>query len=95
MSAINLKKALEGIVICDFSWVGAGPITTNVLGQCGADVIKIEPPFGDPMRHFMLASDCDPSALYQHLHPGKRGGTTRGAQGERHLAHGSQSLRYR
>ena len=41
MSA-NLKKALEGIVVCDFSWVGAGPITTNVLGQCGAEIIKIE-----------------------------------------------------
>lgn len=38
----NLRKALEGIVVCDFSWVGAGPIATNVLGQCGADVIKIE-----------------------------------------------------
>lgn len=38
----NLRKALEGIVVCDFSWVGAGPITTNVLGQCGAEVIKIE-----------------------------------------------------
>ncbi len=38
----NFKKALEGIVVCDFSWVGAGPITTNVLGQCGAEIIKIE-----------------------------------------------------
>ena len=38
----NLKRALEGIVVCDFSWVGAGPITTNVLGQCGAEIIKIE-----------------------------------------------------
>jgi len=38
----NLRKALEGIVVCDFSWVGAGPITTNVLGQCGAEIIKIE-----------------------------------------------------
>ncbi|BBO80989.1 CoA transferase [Desulfosarcina ovata subsp. sediminis] len=38
----NMKKALEGLVVCDFSWVGAGPITTNVLGQCGAEVIKIE-----------------------------------------------------
>lgn len=38
----NIKKALDGIVVCDFSWVGAGPITTNVLGQCGAEVIKIE-----------------------------------------------------
>ncbi|EFK06844.1 CoA-transferase family III protein [delta proteobacterium NaphS2] len=38
----NLRKALDGIVVCDFSWVGAGPITTNVLGQCGAEIIKIE-----------------------------------------------------
>lgn len=38
----NLRKTLEGIVVCDFSWVGAGPITTNILGQCGAEVIKIE-----------------------------------------------------
>lgn len=38
----NLKRALAGLVVCDFSWVGAGPITTNVLGQCGAEIIKIE-----------------------------------------------------
>lgn len=36
------KRALEGIVVCDFSWVGAGPIATSVLAQCGARVIKIE-----------------------------------------------------
>lgn len=36
------RRALQGIVVCDFSWVGAGPIATNVLGQCGAEVIKIE-----------------------------------------------------
>jgi benzylsuccinate CoA-transferase BbsF subunit/naphthyl-2-methylsuccinate CoA transferase subunit len=40
--SLNLKRALEGILVCDFSWVGAGPITTNVLGQCGAEIIKIE-----------------------------------------------------
>ncbi|MCD6577250.1 MAG: CoA transferase [Anaerolineaceae bacterium] len=38
----DFKKALDGLVVCDFSWVGAGPITTNVLGQCGAEIIKIE-----------------------------------------------------
>lgn len=36
------EGALAGIVVCDFSWVGAGPIATCVLGQAGADVIKIE-----------------------------------------------------
>jgi benzylsuccinate CoA-transferase BbsF subunit len=38
----NAEGALAGIVVCDFSWVGAGPIATCVLGQAGADVIKIE-----------------------------------------------------
>jgi benzylsuccinate CoA-transferase BbsF subunit/naphthyl-2-methylsuccinate CoA transferase subunit len=38
----NIARALEGIVVCDFSWVGAGPIATSVLAQCGAEVIKIE-----------------------------------------------------
>jgi benzylsuccinate CoA-transferase BbsF subunit/naphthyl-2-methylsuccinate CoA transferase subunit len=38
----KLEQALKGIVVCDFSWVGAGPIATSVLAQCGAEVIKIE-----------------------------------------------------
>jgi benzylsuccinate CoA-transferase BbsF subunit/naphthyl-2-methylsuccinate CoA transferase subunit len=38
----SFDRALDGIVVCDFSWVGAGPIATSVLGQCGAEVIKIE-----------------------------------------------------
>jgi len=38
----KMPKALGGIVVCDFSWVGAGSITTSVLAQCGAEVIKIE-----------------------------------------------------
>lgn len=38
----DFAPALEGVVVCDFSWVGAGPIATSVLAQCGAEVIKIE-----------------------------------------------------
>ena len=38
----SVERALDGIVVCDFSWVGAGPIATGVLAQCGAEVIKIE-----------------------------------------------------
>lgn len=33
---------LKDITVCDFSWVGAGPIATNILGQFGANIIKIE-----------------------------------------------------
>ena len=38
----EFKAALEGVVVCDFAWVGAGSITTSVLAQLGAEVIKIE-----------------------------------------------------
>ena len=38
----SVEHALDGIVVCDFSWVGAGPIATSVLAQSGAQVIKIE-----------------------------------------------------
>ncbi len=26
---------LKNITVCDFSWVGAGPIATNIMGQFG------------------------------------------------------------
>jgi len=38
----SVMGMLDGIVVCDFSWAGAGPIATAVLAQCGAEVIKIE-----------------------------------------------------
>ena len=36
------EKALEGVKVADFTWVAAGPLTTNYLAQCGATVVKIE-----------------------------------------------------
>lgn len=41
---------LDGIVVIDVSRVLAGPFATMLLGDLGADVIKVEPPGGDETR---------------------------------------------
>jgi crotonobetainyl-CoA:carnitine CoA-transferase CaiB-like acyl-CoA transferase len=44
--------ALDGIRVVDLSWGIAGPLGVLLLAEHGADVIKVEPPGGDPFRAY-------------------------------------------
>jgi crotonobetainyl-CoA:carnitine CoA-transferase CaiB-like acyl-CoA transferase len=44
------RSALEGVVLVDFGQYLAGPFGPMIIGDLGADVIKVEPLTGDGMR---------------------------------------------
>ncbi len=48
MARANLP--LAGVTVLDFGQVYQGPYATLLMAQAGADVIKIEPPQGEPLR---------------------------------------------
>lgn len=65
---------MEGVRVVELGvWV-AGPATGGILADWGADVIKIEPPTGDPARMFgrMLGLDVDVSPPFEMDNRSKR-----------------------
>ena len=71
---------LAGIRVLDLSQYLPGPLAAQVLSDLGAEVVKVEPPAGDPQRHLdpmsgLLDPDVveggDASPFYQVLNAGK------------------------
>jgi crotonobetainyl-CoA:carnitine CoA-transferase CaiB-like acyl-CoA transferase len=47
-----MPGALEGVRVLDLSWGIAGSLGVLLLAEQGADVVKVEPPGGDPFRPY-------------------------------------------
>lgn len=65
-------RPLEGVRVVEFSSSIAGPLSTMILAQLGADVVKVEPPDGDDARGWPPHIG-DRSVVYRNMSVGKRG----------------------
>lgn len=64
--------SLAGVRVLDLSRILAGPLCTQMLGDHGADVIKVEPPTGDETRRWGPPFvDADASAYFGAINRNK------------------------
>jgi formyl-CoA transferase len=72
MSNTPPEGALAGVLILDLSRVLAGPYCTMILGDMGAEVIKVESPAGDESRRWGPPFSNGESAYYLAVNRNKR-----------------------
>lgn len=66
-----MSGPLHGIIVIDLGQVYNGPYCTMLLARLGADVIKVEPPAGEPVRRRVVGDG--ESHAFSLLNGGKRG----------------------
>ena len=67
-----MSGPLSGVRVVDLTINVLGPLATQILGDMGADVIKIEAPEGDPMRHSGHAKNRGMAQLFMNTNRNKR-----------------------
>ncbi len=66
------NRPLEGVRVADLTTVVMGPLATRMLADLGADVIRVEAPEGDVIRHYEPMRSEAMSAFAMSLNRNKR-----------------------
>src|SRR5574342_8439 len=67
-------QALSGVRVLDLSRFVAGPFCCQILGDHGADVVKVEQPDGEPAR--TIPPFAQSESLYYFAYNGSKRGIT-------------------
>jgi len=67
-----LARPLDGVKVIDLSNMLMAPYATQILGDMGADVIKVEPPEGDPIRDIGPSRNPGMGAIFLNANRSKR-----------------------
>ena len=67
-----ISGCLAGFRVLDLSQYLPGPFAGQILADLGAQVVKVEPPAGDPMRGIGPSDPDGVSAYYRLVNAGKR-----------------------
>jgi crotonobetainyl-CoA:carnitine CoA-transferase CaiB-like acyl-CoA transferase len=69
---MGLTNALDGCRVLEVSGDAAVAYCTKVLGELGAEIIKVEPRTGDPIRRLGSAAPGQDGPLFIYANTGKR-----------------------
>lgn len=72
MTHIEANGPLAGMRVLDLTSVIMGPVCTQILAGYGAEVIKVEAPEGDIMRHAGAKTEAGMGAMFLHSNRGKK-----------------------
>jgi crotonobetainyl-CoA:carnitine CoA-transferase CaiB-like acyl-CoA transferase len=67
-----MATPLAGITVLDFGQIYQGPYATMLMAKAGANVIKIEPPGGEPLRKRIIATGGETTLPMAMLNANKR-----------------------